>query len=102
MSVAQIFKALGDPIRLEMVSRLSCGSSYTLSDLSQGLGISRQGARKQIQVLVAAKLVKLNPAGREVNVILDTGKLEVAQAFIAKLEKQWDQRLEALKNFVEE
>lgn len=101
MSVAQIFKALGDPIRLEMVKRLANGSDYTISDLSKNLGVTRQGARKQIQVLVSAEIVHLTPVGREIKVNLDTSRLQVAQTFIANLEQQWDKRLRALKELAE-
>ena len=102
MAVAQVFKALGDPIRLEIVKRLSQRSSDTIGNLSKDLGISRQGARKQLQVLVSAKVVQLKPIGREVTVTLDTATLEVARQFITRLETEWDQRLQALKNLVEE
>lgn len=102
MAVTSVFKALGDPVRLEMIQRLSDGSPYTIGRLSEGLGITRQGARKQIQVLASAKVIKLKPQGRETQVTLETASLELARKFIADLEKQWDRRLEALKEFVEE
>ena len=101
MEAVQIFKALGDPIRLEIVKRLSNGSSYTMNNLSKDLGVSRQGARKQIQVLLSAKVVNLEPVGRETLVSLDLSSLELARTFISNIEEQWDQRLMALKNFVE-
>jgi DNA-binding transcriptional ArsR family regulator len=102
MIEAEIYKALGDPVRLEIVKRLASGSPRTIGGLSSNLGISRQGARKQLQVLVAAKLVRLTPKGRETEVSLDTTRLKIAREFIANLESQWDQRLAALKNFVEQ
>lgn len=98
---AQLFNALGDPIRLEMVRRLASGTSYTISSLSSGLHITRQGARKHIQVLSDAKLVQLKPEGRDTKVMLLKDTLDQGRAFIEKLEKQWDMRLEALKSFVE-
>ena len=101
MQAVQIFKALGDPVRLEIVKRLSNGSSYTMNNLSKDLGVSRQGARKQIQVLLSAKVVNLEPVGRETLVSLDLSSLELARTFISNIEEQWDQRLMALKNFVE-
>ncbi len=101
MIAAQIFKALGDPVRLEIVQRLADGSSHTMNHLSQDLGITRQGARKQIQVLVSANVVYLKPAGRETLVTLDVSALAAARTFITSIECQWDQRLLALKNFVE-
>lgn len=101
MKEAEIYKALGDPIRLQMVSRLAAGNRSTIGELSKGLGISRQGARKQLQVLVAAEVVQLVPQGRETQVVLDQRSLFVAKQFITNLERQWDQRLAALKALVE-
>ena len=101
MIEADIYKALGDPIRLEIVTRLTVHSAPTIGELSKNLGVSRQGARKQLQVLVSAKLVQLIRKGRETQVKLNTAQLKVAREFIAKLEQQWDHRLDALKHFVE-
>lgn len=101
MAVAEVFKALGDPVRLEIVRRLSDGSAYTVGNLSKDLGLSRQGARKQLQVLVAANIVHLKPSGRETQVTLDASSLELARTFITNLESQWDQRLNALKDLME-
>lgn len=101
MAVAHVFKALGDPVRLEIVRRLSDGSTYTVGNLSKDLGLTRQGARKQIQVLVSANIVQLKPKGRETQVTLDAASLELARRFIVDLENQWDQRLNALKDLME-
>lgn len=99
--VAAVFRALGDPVRLEMVQRLTLGRPCTIAAVSKGLGITRQGARKHLQVLVDADLVRLEPKGRDVMVELDAETLVKAKAFIAELEKRWDMRLEALRMFVE-
>jgi len=101
MPVVDVFKALGDPIRLEIVQRLSAGTTYTLASVSSELGITRQGARKHVDVLVKAHLVTLKAQGREVSVHLEKDSLEKAKAFIAELEKRWDKRLLVLKEFVE-
>lgn len=101
MAVANVFKALGDPVRLEIVRRLSDGSTYTVGNLSKDLGLTRQGARKQIQVLVSADIVQLKPKGRETQVTLDAASLGMARKFIVDLENQWDQRLSALKDLME-
>jgi len=101
MIEADIYKALGDPIRLEMVKRLANGSPLNISELSKNLGVTRQGARKQLQVLVSAKVVHLTPQGRGKLVNLDPASLKMAQQFISRLETEWENRLEALKNFVE-
>lgn len=96
-----IFKALSDPVRVEMVSRLSRGESFTLGTLSSDLGVTRQGARKHLWVLEKAKLINLHKKGRTTEVHLNPSSLEIMKKFIAQLERQWDQRLLALKDFVE-
>ena len=101
MAVAAVFRALGDPVRLKMVQRLTEGRPATISVVSAGLGITRQGARKHLQVLAAAGLVPLEPKGREVTVGLEVGSLGSARAFISELGNRWDARLDALKEFVE-
>lgn len=102
MIEADVYKALGDPIRLEIVKRLSTRSAYTIGELSANLGVTRQGARKQLQVLVNANVVQLAQSGRETHVTLDMKALKAARTFISRLESQWDERLEALKKFSEE
>lgn len=102
MATDQIFKALGDPVRLKIVERLSSGSPHTIGSLTENLNISRQGARKQMQVLESAGIIYFKPSGREVRVGLDIAKLEKGKAFIANLEMQWDRRLQKLKEISEE
>ena len=101
-ATAEIFRALGDPIRLEMVQRLRQGSRCTISVISEGLGITRQGAPKHLQVLADANVVALHPEGRDVVISLEPDALDQARQFITELESRWDTRLEALRKFVEE
>lgn len=101
MAVAEVFRALGDPVRLEMVQRLTKSRRSTISDISADLGVTRQGARKHLQVLVNANLVVLEPQGRDVIVRLEPDALEGARSFIAQIERQWENRLQALKHALE-
>ena len=101
MKELAVYKALGDPIRLKMVKRLASGEPATIGELSQNLGVSRQAARKQLEVLVSAEVAKLMPEGRQTRVVLDFATLKKARDFITQIERQWDQRLGALKDFVE-
>ena len=81
--------------------RLSTGKPYTLNSLSQGLDISRQGARKHLQILAEAKLIVLETKGRDTEVRLDRAALDQGRVFIAELERKWDLRLESLRHHVE-
>lgn len=102
MPVADTFKALGDPVRLQIIQRLSDGGVYTLGAVTEGLGVTRQGARKHLQVLADVDLISLRTSGRTIEVRLDTASLAQAKTFISDLERKWDQRLEALRQFAEQ
>ncbi len=101
IAATEVFKALSDPVRVEMVYRLSQGQGSTLSTLSHNLGVTRQGARKHLTILEQADVVRLYKKGRNTEVRLNPQSLDVMKQFIALLEKQWDQRLLALRDFVE-
>jgi DNA-binding transcriptional ArsR family regulator len=101
MTVVDLFRALGDPSRLEMVEKLANGESHTIGSLFKGMSITRQGARKHLQILTDAKLIVLEPKGRDTVVRLDRQMLDQGKSFIAELEYRWDERLEALLQFVE-
>lgn len=101
MALAKVFSALGDPVRLELVQRLISEPHQRISQVTEGLGLTRQGARRQLQVLVDADIVILEPAGREVWVDVKRESLDPVKSFISKLERQWERRLEALKQSIE-
>ena len=101
MIAAQRFHALGDPTRIEIIRRLLTGAAHTITSISQGLEMSRQGIRKHLQVLADAQLIRLQSKGRDTHVQLERRSLEEARAFITELELQWDNRLEALRDFVD-
>lgn len=101
MEEFEIYKALGDPIRLQIVKRLSDKQPLILSNLLKDLGVTRQGARKQLQVLVDSRVVRLHPRGRETEVTLEVDALYKARDFISKLEEKWDKHLSDLKKYVE-
>lgn len=101
MIAAERFHALGDPTRIEIIRRLSTGAVYTISTVSQGLEMSRQGIRKHLQILANANVIRLEPQGRDTHVQLERRALEETKAFLVELELQWDERLEALRNFVD-
>lgn len=101
MSAQTLFKALGDPLRYTMVERLCAESPMTVGRVIEGLEVTRQGARRQLQVLVDAGLVVLEPMGREVYASLEPEALSAMHRMVEELTRRWDQRLDALRRHVE-
>jgi uncharacterized protein YndB with AHSA1/START domain/DNA-binding transcriptional ArsR family regulator len=60
-----VFKAIADPIRRTLLDRLFSHNGLTLSDLCDGLDITRFGVMKHLRVLESAGLVTTQKVGRE-------------------------------------
>jgi DNA-binding transcriptional ArsR family regulator len=74
----------------------------SISRLTDGSGISRQGVTKHLRVLEGAGLVRGTRRGKESLWRLERQRLEEAQRSLNLISRQWDQSLAKLKLFVEE
>lgn len=98
---ARVFSALGDPIRLELLTRLSSAGELPLGKLVADCGVTRQGATKHLQVLEFAGLIEAESRGRERHVRLRQGGLSEAQDHLARISRGWEDALGRLKAHVE-
>jgi DNA-binding transcriptional ArsR family regulator len=95
-----VFAALGDENRLRLLARLSSGP-LSISRLTAGSGISRQGVTKHLRVLEGAGLVRGTRRGKESLWYLERRRLEEARRSLELISQQWDQALSKLRLFVE-
>jgi DNA-binding transcriptional ArsR family regulator len=100
-SLAHVFAALGDPIRLQLVSALSAGGALSIAQLTQGTDISRQGVTKHLNVLAEAGVVSDIRLGRERLWQLEPAGINDAGRALDAIGRQWEQALSRLKRFVE-
>ncbi len=96
-----VFAALGDEQRLSLVRRLCANGPMSLSRLSEGAGITRQGVTKHLRVLSAAGLVHSARRGRESIWSFKPGRMLTAQQALDQISSEWDSALARLKDFVE-
>jgi DNA-binding transcriptional ArsR family regulator len=61
----EVFKALADPTRRELLDRLRERDGQSLSALEEGVPMSRFGVMKHLKVLEEAGLVTTRKRGRE-------------------------------------
>ncbi len=99
--VPALFAALGDENRLRLLARLSAGPA-SISRLTEGSGITRQGVTKHLRVLAQAGLVKGSRRGKASLWQLERKRLEEARRSLDLISRQWDVSLAKLKQFVEE
>jgi DNA-binding transcriptional ArsR family regulator len=98
----QVFVALADPTRRAILSELAAGGPATATDLASRLPISRQAIAKHLALLAVAGLVTAEPGERRrVRYRLDSAPMQMAQQFLAALARDWDGRLDALKDHLD-
>ena len=98
----RVFTALADATRRRLLTRLAQSSPKTATQLAREFPISRQGIVKHLDLLAQAGLVQAQTRGREKRYLFDPSSLQTASAWIERIGKQWDERLQRLKNFVED
>ena len=102
MSMDDVFRALADPVRRRLLDRLHERGRQTLSELSAGLEITRQGVSKHLAILEAANLVVARKQGRERLHHLNPVPIQqVADRWIGKYQRSAVQALTDLKQRLE-
>ena len=98
----RVFTALADATRRQLLTRLAQSSPKTATQLAYEFPISRQGIMKHLDLLVQAGLVQMQTKGREKRYVFHPEALQAASAWIETIGKQWDERLQRLKDLVED
>ena len=101
-AMGDLFAALADPTRQQLLDILAARGGATASTLAVGLPISRQAVVKHLAVLDRAGLVEGRRAGREVRYTVRPDPLETTGHWMLEVARQWDARLAALKRLAEE
>ena len=83
----EVFKALADPSRRELLDRLRAENGQTLGELCARLDMTRQAVSKHLALLEEANLVATVRRGREKLHYLNPVPIhEIAQRWIGKFE----------------
>jgi DNA-binding transcriptional ArsR family regulator len=95
----QIFSALSDPTRREMLKRLQ-SEDMSVADLSSPFPISKSAITKHVKVLENAGLLKRTVDGRVHNCHLEPEPLKQVSDWMKYYEQFWSNKLDALDAFL--
>ena len=94
--VDEVFFALADPTRREVLRSVAQRPELTASRLAGELPITRQAVAKHLNALSGAGLVQARREGRETRYTLTPAPLVDAMGWMADVGADWDQRLARL------
>jgi DNA-binding transcriptional ArsR family regulator len=96
-----VFRALGDPTRRAIISRLTHGEA-TVSQIADQFDMSLPGVSKHLGVLEHAGLVTRWRTGKSRRCRLEVDRMKIANAWITDQTRFWVDTLDALATFVED
>jgi DNA-binding transcriptional ArsR family regulator len=95
--IDKVFKALADSSRRELIDRLHARNGQTLTELAEGLDMTRQAVTQHLGLLEAANLISTRRSGREKLHFFNPVPIgEISARWIAKFEQS---RLDAINAF---
>jgi uncharacterized protein YndB with AHSA1/START domain/DNA-binding transcriptional ArsR family regulator len=101
--MTDVFKALSDPSRRELLDRLNERNGQTLTELCAGLDMARQSVTKHLAVLEAATLVATVRRGREKLHYLNAAPInEIAERWINQYDRERVHALADLRRALED
>jgi DNA-binding transcriptional ArsR family regulator len=97
-----VFRALADASRRQLLDRLHESNGQTLSELCEGLDMTRQAVAKHLAILEEANLVVSKRQGREkLHFINPVPINEIADRWISKFDRHRLRALAELKQALE-
>jgi DNA-binding transcriptional ArsR family regulator len=96
-----VFSALANPVRREILMRLRRGPRG-VTELSEGFDIGRPAVSEHLQVLRRARLIREEPRGRERHYHLDPRPLAEVEAWLQAFTRYWKERMAALEDVLEQ
>jgi len=99
----EVFRALADPNRRLLLDRLYKDNGQTLTQLIEGMNMSRQAVMKHLRQLESANLVATVRVGREkLHYLNPVPIIEIHDRWIGKYEAQRLRAITDLKNGLSE
>jgi DNA-binding transcriptional ArsR family regulator len=95
-----VFQAIADPTRRSLL-RILAEKELSIAELTEYFPISRTAVNKHLNVLSEAGLVSSMKVGRETRYRLKPEPLVEIKEWLAFFEQYWDDKLSALKEYVE-
>lgn len=95
-----VFQAIADPTRRKIL-KLLADQELPIASITESFPITRTAVNKHLFVLSEAGLVSSRRIGRETRFSLQPEPLQELKEWLSFFELYWDNKLFALKNFVE-
>ena len=92
-----VFQAISDPTRREIINIISKGS-LNLNSVAENFNVSRPAISKHIKILTECQLIKQEQSGREIYYHFNPKKMKEVDKWLEPFRSTWDTRFNQLDN----
>jgi DNA-binding transcriptional ArsR family regulator len=96
-----VFQAIADPTRREIVSLLA-HKSMNLNSVAENFDISRPAISKHIKILTECGLIVIRQEGRDRYCEAKLKKLNEVAEWVEQYKSFWNKKLDSLESYLEE
>jgi len=96
-----VFQAIADPNRRKLL-KLLMNKEMPIADITKNFTISRTAVNKHLHVLSDTGLLRSRKVGRETRYTFHPEPLDELKEWLAFFDQYWDDKLTALKEYVED
>lgn len=97
-----IYAALAEPNRREIVELIARKGSLTATDISNNFKITPPAVSQHLKVLREAKLVDMEKRAQSRIYTINTGSLDKLEEWIHKMKTGWEEKFDRLDKVLEE
>jgi DNA-binding transcriptional ArsR family regulator len=97
-----VYSAVADPTRRQLLHMLAGADELPLHEMAARFPVGRTAVSKHLAVLKEAGLVIDRKVGRETRYHLNAAPLREIQAWVSFYDRFWTERIDHLKNLLEE
>jgi len=99
---ADVFQVIADPTRRRILDLLCEKGEQPVKQLAEPFAMSLPAISQHLQILSEADLVEMRKLGRQRLYTLKPGRLKQVSHWVANYEQFWQQKLDALSDYLEE
>lgn len=100
-TTSDVFNAVAEPRRREIVSLLSDGMERSVSQLVESTNMAQPTVSKHLAVLRSVGIVRVEQRGKERYYLLDPRSLKPLHDWVKPFEKYWSSQLDSIKQRAE-
>ncbi len=94
-----VFQAIADPVRRDIISLLA-EQSLTVNSVAAKFNVSRPAISKHLKILKECELISINKRGRERYCKIQPGKLIPAFLWIEQYRNLWEEKLDSFEDYL--